>query len=114
VASGSNDSTVRVWDIATGQADQTLTGPSGSVWLVVFSPDGWAGSMAFSPYGKVALSSYSLSKSRHWVNWNGSRILYLLPLDVRPGVTAFSGDAFAIGSPNGRVTVISFIPENCY
>jgi WD40 repeat protein len=40
VVSGSDDSTVRVWDIATGQADQTLTGHSDEVTSVEFSPDG--------------------------------------------------------------------------
>jgi len=40
VVSGSDDSTVRVWDIATGQADQTLTGHSDEVTSVAFSPDG--------------------------------------------------------------------------
>jgi len=40
VVSGSVDSTVRVWDITTGQADQTLTGHSSRVDSVAFSPDG--------------------------------------------------------------------------
>ncbi|MEO1394928.1 MAG: NB-ARC domain-containing protein [Cyanobacteria bacterium J06634_5] len=40
LASGSADQTVRVWDVATGQCQQTLTGHNNWVWLVAFSPDG--------------------------------------------------------------------------
>jgi len=135
VVSGSEDSTVRVWDITTGQADQTLTGHSRWVTSVAFSPDGkkvfsdyidstkavWdiatgqaeqqVGSVALSPDGKVVLSSYSYSEP--WLNWNGSRILYL-PIDVtsRSYATAFSDNSFAMGSLNGRVTIISYIPQD--
>ena len=102
VVSGSEDSTVRVWDIATGQADQTLTGHSGRVNSMVFSLD-----------GKAVLPSYALSKSIHWVDWNGSRILYL-PHDIRPDRTWSSpcGNVLVIGHGRGRVTIISYVPEN--
>ncbi|KAN0075156.1 hypothetical protein V8E54_007767 [Elaphomyces granulatus] len=134
VVSGSHDSTVQVWDITTGQADQTLTGHSDAVTSVAFSQDGkkvvsgsydttvrvWdiatgqaeqVGSVSLSPDGKV-LSSYSYSyHSETWLHWNGSRILYL-PFDVRPYVTAFSDNSFAMGSKNGRVAIISYIPQD--
>jgi WD40 repeat protein len=102
VVSGSDDSTVRVWDIATGQADQTLTGHSGRVNSMVFSLD-----------GKAVLPSYTLSKSKHWVYWNGSRILYLSH-DIRLGRTWSSpcGNVLVIGHRRGRVTIISYVPEN--
>ncbi|KAN0075094.1 hypothetical protein V8E54_007705 [Elaphomyces granulatus] len=131
VVSGSWDSTVRVWDITTGH-DQTLTGHSDRVTSVAFSPDGkkvfavysdstvevWdiatgqaeqVGSVALSPDGKVVLSSYSYSEP--WLNWNGSRILYL-PFDLRPFVTAFSDNTFVTGNQKGRVTIISHIPQD--
>jgi len=38
--SGSRDCTVRVWDIMIGQVELTLEGHSGSVFDVIFSPDG--------------------------------------------------------------------------
>ena len=40
VASGSDDNTVRLWDVATGAVRGTLEGHSGSVSSVAFSPDG--------------------------------------------------------------------------
>src|SRR5271156_1706273 len=40
VASGSNDRTIKFWDVTTGALQQTLEGHSGFVWGVAFSPDG--------------------------------------------------------------------------
>jgi len=40
LASGSWDKTIKLWDVQTGRALQTLTGYSGVVYSVAFSPDG--------------------------------------------------------------------------
>ncbi len=40
LASGSIDSTIRLWDVATGRLTATLEGHTGHVWSVAFSPDG--------------------------------------------------------------------------
>ncbi len=40
IASGSTDKTVRLWDAASGDLLETLTGHEGTVSSVVFSPDG--------------------------------------------------------------------------
>jgi len=41
LASGSDDTTIILWDVATGKPiGQPLTGHKGPVWSVVFSPDG--------------------------------------------------------------------------
>ncbi len=40
LASGSDDKTIRLWNIGTGQAISTLTGHSRSVKPVAFTPDG--------------------------------------------------------------------------
>jgi WD40 repeat protein len=40
LASGADDTTVRLWDPATGRQAASLTGHSGRVWSVAFSPDG--------------------------------------------------------------------------
>ena len=40
LAAGSNDKTVRVWDLETGQTLQTLKGHSRQITCVQFSPEG--------------------------------------------------------------------------
>jgi WD40 repeat protein len=40
LASGSDDQTVKLWDVETGQEVRTLRGHNGGVWSVAFSPDG--------------------------------------------------------------------------
>jgi len=40
LASGSNDNTIKIWEVATGKELRTLTGHSGWVSSVVYSPDG--------------------------------------------------------------------------
>ncbi|BDI14532.1 hypothetical protein ANSO36C_03340 [Nostoc cf. commune SO-36] len=40
LASGSDDNTIKLWDVSTGKAMKALTGHSSWVFSVVFSPDG--------------------------------------------------------------------------
>jgi WD40 repeat protein len=40
LASGSDDKTIKLWDVATGREVRTLTGHTGLVLSVAFSPDG--------------------------------------------------------------------------
>jgi WD40 repeat protein len=40
LASGSNDGTVKLWDVVTGQEVLTLKGHAAGVSSVAFSPDG--------------------------------------------------------------------------
>jgi hypothetical protein len=40
LASGSEDKTIKLWDVTTGKEIHTLQGHSSSVWSVSFSPDG--------------------------------------------------------------------------
>ena len=40
LASGSDDNTVRLWDVETGACVRTLEGHRSDVWSVCFSPDG--------------------------------------------------------------------------
>ena len=56
VASGSDDKTVKLWDVTSGECLQTLEGHSSRVWSVSFSSDGT----------KVA------SESRKYKIWNTS------------------------------------------
>ena len=40
VVSASDDKTLRLWNVATGECEQTLAGHSSTVWSAGFSPDG--------------------------------------------------------------------------
>jgi WD40 repeat protein len=40
LASGSSDKTIRIWDPQNGQERTTLSGHSGGITNVVYSPDG--------------------------------------------------------------------------
>ena len=40
LASGSNDETIRLWDVTTGEQKGTITGYASEVSSVAFSPDG--------------------------------------------------------------------------
>ena len=40
ISAGSDDKTLKLWDIATGREIRTFTGHAGSVRSVAFSPDG--------------------------------------------------------------------------
>lgn len=39
LATGSQDASIRLWDVATRRTRATLTGHTGWVWAVAFSPD---------------------------------------------------------------------------
>ena len=90
LASGSDDRTVRVRNVAIGQVEQTLEGYSGSVYSVAYSCD-----------------DYSVDSSKEWVIQNGLRI-QCLPFDLRPGKVAIKEGSLAIGAESGHVTSITF------
>ena len=101
IVCGAADSTVRVWDLETGEA-RTLTGHTGQVLSVAFSPDGryvlsgsldntvilwdvatgqaaltltghtdWVNSVAFTPDGRYGLSGSKDGTMRLWDLVNG-------------------------------------------
>ena len=53
LASGSEDNTVRLWDVSTGETLRTLTGHRGGVNSVSFSPDG--STLASGSYQEIRL-----------------------------------------------------------
>jgi WD40 repeat protein len=97
---------VRVWDVATGQVDHVLEGHSDSVSSIAFSS---GGRKPDSGQPEKTHLFYSVNKS-NWVTKDSSRILYL-PVDHRPGRIATEGSTLAIGTPNGRVTIITFYSD---
>ncbi|KAL7920860.1 hypothetical protein ACQKWADRAFT_152275 [Trichoderma austrokoningii] len=91
LASGSYDSTVRVWDANSGACLQTLEGHSGRVSSVVFSPNG----------------HYDISSDETWITKDDKPLVWL-PVEYRPTASAVFGAVVTIGCASGRVLVIGF------
>jgi WD40 repeat protein len=111
--SGSDDGTVRVWDVATGQVEHKLEGHSSLVNSGVLfrdwgEPDSWQTETV--RHHVESRSFYLVDKSGYWVTQNGSRILSL-PVDHRPHCMATKGSNLAIGRSTGRVTIITFYSD---
>ena len=90
LASGGDDSTIRLWDTASGELLNTLRGHTDTVWSVVFSPD-----------GQMLASGSWDGTIRFWDVANGVQ-LYTLEGRGRISSVAFSpdGQTLASGSYN--------------
>ena len=96
LASASGDQTMRLWNVGTGQVEQTLEGHSGE-----------ARSVASLLNNIKSHLIYTVDNSNCWVTRDSSRILHL-PWDYRPGDVATQGCTLAIGAATGRVMIITF------
>ena len=102
LASGSDDSTVRLWDAKTGQHKATLTGHTGTVRSVAFSPDG------------DTLASGSIDNTVRL--WDAKTGLHKATLTGHTGQVesvAFSpdGNTLASGSYDGTVLLWELTPS---
>jgi len=93
LASGS-DTTVQLWDVATGQLQQTLEGHSSRVCLVAFSPD-----------STVLASGSGDATVRLWDVVTGQLRQTLKGHDSRVCLVAFSPDSTVLASGSGDATV---------
>jgi len=88
-AAGGNteDFTIRVWNVISGEAIGTLSGHSGIVWNVAFSPD-----------GQLLASASSDGTAKIW-NWRSGDLLKTLNFTDQVGSISFSpdGQTLAVG-----------------
>ncbi len=121
VASGSDDRTVRVWDIAratellcysTGTYTNEIEFCDGSAKIVVNgesisipSPTPLSGTTARSPRPVLTLPVSEPGIHSDWVTWSSERILWLPP-ECRPFTWVRQSGIVFIGSRTGRSTFV--------
>ncbi|MCT7964076.1 hypothetical protein NG791_25695 [Laspinema sp. D1] len=94
LASGSLDTTIKLWDVETGKEIQTLTGHDGAVYSIAFSPDG------------KTLASVSLDNTiKLWDVKKGAEIQTFPGHEFGVYSIAFSpdGQTFASGSEDNTI-----------
>jgi hypothetical protein len=97
--SGSDDKTLRVWDLESGQCLRTLAGHSGVVTSVSVTPD-----------GRRAVSGSYDGTLRVWDLESGQRVaLFPAESPVSAVSTMTTAKRLAIGTGNGEVIVLQLI-----
>ncbi|KAL4734247.1 putative wd40 protein [Aspergillus similis] len=94
VASGSNDRTIKLWDVKTGLEIRTLVGHSN-----------WVQSVAFSADGLMMASGSSDFKTKLWDAKAGLEIQTLEGHYGRVGSVAFSADGLIVASGSDDYTI---------
>ncbi|KAK3313601.1 hypothetical protein B0H66DRAFT_483850 [Apodospora peruviana] len=123
VVSGSDDNTVKIWDVATGACTKTLVGHSSYVNSVAFSPDSnlvVSGSddstvkiwdVATGACTKTLEGHSRAVMSSKWITRGLENWLWLPP-GCRPGTSAVTASTIAIGCLSGRVLIITVATDN--
>ena len=98
LASGSEDQTIKLWDVATGGNIATLKGHTGSVEAVAFSPD-----------GKTLASGSSDQTVKLWDVASGKNTITLKQLGNMINSVAFSPDGrtLAVATGNGNNAAVA-------
>lgn len=107
ILSGSNDKTVRLWDIETGQLRHLLTGHQERVKCVGFSPSGQlflscSADSKVRAWDQTHLSHKKTGDRRYTVKASSSPVTLVNTLPISP-VTERS--IFATGAENGKISI---------
>ena len=95
LASGSQDSTIRLWDTHTGKLKMTLIGETGSIYSVAFSPD-----------GQTLASGSQDSTIRLWDTHTGKLKMTLIEHAGWVASVAFSPDGTTLASGHAYQTLL--------
>ena len=117
VASGSDDNTVRLWNVETGKITQIIEGrPPRELSFIFDSSCFNVGPKKVStgvPLSNISsrqqlrTNLYSLDATRQWVLLAGRKFFWI-PSGYRPGVFAVRDNRIAVGSDSGRMTFLAF------
>ena len=112
VASASGDSTVRLWDAATGSCRSTLEGHSNYVTAVAFSPEGQylQTNRGNIPLPLPSFSAFSSQEKmlfiqNQWITLKEQSLLWL-PYEYRPTCLAVYRDIICLGHSSGCITFL--------
>jgi WD40 repeat protein len=100
LASGSDDKTVRLWDVVGGKSTATLDYHTGNVQALAFSPD-----------GKMLASGSDDDTIRLWEAPGGKSLAVLQGRYLKPRALAFSPDGKTLASGGYDATVGLWDPE---
>ncbi|KAI0548670.1 WD40-repeat-containing domain protein [Xylaria curta] len=105
---------IRVWNLATCQAEHIFSGHHASISSTVFDIDSGMGQIIESVGNQPF---YSIDEAGVWVTRNGAKVLYLTP-QFRPAhdrsgpeLIAVSDRTLATANDAGRVTIIQFAED---
>jgi len=89
LASGSQDKTVRIWDLETGACRVTLEGHKSNVWTVAITPDG---QRILSGSRDKTIRIWDVETGRHLTTWRNPASVLTLAIS-RDGRRAVAGGA---------------------
>ena len=117
VASGSDDNTVRLWNVETGKIIQIIEGRPPHELSFIFdsscfnvSPKKVSTRVFLSNISspqQLRTNLYSIDATSQWVLLAGRKVLWI-PSGRRPGVFAVRNNRIVIGSDSGRMTFLAF------
>jgi WD40 repeat protein len=111
LASGSDDTTIKLWDVETGSELQTLTGHSNWVHSVAHSlpPGGHHIPVSHNNSNSARFDlDPQLTLSGNWVSVAGAKLIFIPPEYYQHNCSAANGTTISLGYSDGRVLIMGF------